>query len=545
MRLYSDYIVSGIFLILLIINFAVAAPVLVQEKSQARVDVVHIPKYAMTMLGTRKRAGGLDEIFSDAESHFVRPENSANPEKSSATHPSSSSQPLGLADGPTDVQQPLPSIPYEPPQVPGPDRAPLNIGDELWANLIGQPEGHFSPEQDALSATRPPSISQMSGPSYGSMTVKKPKRPSLFKKPSISTSLADEWNEIWSDIMQDHFLSEPESSAAHPWSSSQPSELADGPTDVHQPLPSIPNEPPQVPSPFREPPSQADEWNEIWGDFIQRQLRQFPSESEESSAAHPSSSSQPSGPAGGSVDVGQPLPPIHEEQFPVSSQVHASPSLGPEWNKMWHDLIQSISPSKPEESSAAHPSSSSQPSGSAGGSVDVEQSLPPVHEEQFPVHSQVDASPSLGPEWNKIWHDLIQRLSASKPGESSAARPSSISQPSGSAGVLMDVEKQLLSSSEGPSQVSIPDHAPLRADDELMKMWLDITKSAKPEESSAARTLLGLPSGSSTESDHETVGAPPPPGSASPMVPPESSVLSKNPNGQWMLDFSSGKWKKP
>ncbi|KAI0276429.1 hypothetical protein BGY98DRAFT_704018 [Russula aff. rugulosa BPL654] len=110
-------------------------------------------------------------------------------EQSSVTRPLSSSQPSGLADVPTDVHQPLPSIPYEPPQVPSPDRAPLNIGDEsnkMWANLIGQPEGHFSPEQDALSATRPPSISQMSGPSDGTMTVKKLKRPSISKGLSIS-----------------------------------------------------------------------------------------------------------------------------------------------------------------------------------------------------------------------------------------------------------------------------------------------------------------------------------------------------------------------
>jgi hypothetical protein len=48
MRLY--YIVSGILLILPIIDFAVAAPELIQEKLQARVDVVHIPEEAMAML---------------------------------------------------------------------------------------------------------------------------------------------------------------------------------------------------------------------------------------------------------------------------------------------------------------------------------------------------------------------------------------------------------------------------------------------------------------------------------------------------------------
>jgi hypothetical protein len=438
MHLYRGYIVSWIFLILPIINFAVAAPVLVQEKLQARVDVVHIPKHAMTMLG--KRQGELDEIFWDAEGHFVKPEYSANPEESSATRPPSSSQPLGLAD---------------------------------W------------------------------------------------------------------------------------------------PTDVHQPLPSIPDEPPQVPSPFREPPSQAasDEWNEIWGDFIQRQLHQFPSEPEESSAAHPSSSSQPSGLAGGPVDVEKPLPPIHEEQFPVSSQVHASPSLGPEWNKMWRDLVQSLSPSKPEESSAARPSSISRPSGPAGVSTDVEKPPPSSSEGPSQV-SNPNRAPLSADESHglmKMWLDIIGHpkshsfakplKSISEEVSSSDRAPLSADDSRGLMKMWLDIighpkshsfAKPLPSISEEPSPVSSSDRASLSADDELMKMWLDITESAKPEESSAARTLLGSASGSSTESDHETVGVPPPLVSASPIVPPESSVLSTNPDRQWMgADVSSGKRKRP
>jgi hypothetical protein len=51
MRRYS--IVSGILLILSIIDFALAAPVLVQEKRQERVDVVHIPKDVIIALEKR------------------------------------------------------------------------------------------------------------------------------------------------------------------------------------------------------------------------------------------------------------------------------------------------------------------------------------------------------------------------------------------------------------------------------------------------------------------------------------------------------------
>jgi hypothetical protein len=53
MRRY--YPVSGILLILLIIDFALAVPVLVQENNQARVDVAHIPEEVMTVL--EKRGG--------------------------------------------------------------------------------------------------------------------------------------------------------------------------------------------------------------------------------------------------------------------------------------------------------------------------------------------------------------------------------------------------------------------------------------------------------------------------------------------------------
>ena len=53
-------IVSGILLVLSIIDFALAAPVLVQEKRQAHVDEMHIPKNVMTVLG--KRAGEVEKV---------------------------------------------------------------------------------------------------------------------------------------------------------------------------------------------------------------------------------------------------------------------------------------------------------------------------------------------------------------------------------------------------------------------------------------------------------------------------------------------------
>jgi hypothetical protein len=118
MRLY--YPVSGILLVLPIINFALAAPVVVQEKRQAGVDVVHILEDAVPMLG--KRGDDLDELFLLYEDHF------AQPEESSAARPSSSSPPSVSDPVWTDLKQPLPSVPEGWSPVSSPDHAPPNPG---------------------------------------------------------------------------------------------------------------------------------------------------------------------------------------------------------------------------------------------------------------------------------------------------------------------------------------------------------------------------------------------------------------------------------
>ncbi|KAI0280942.1 hypothetical protein BGY98DRAFT_283580 [Russula aff. rugulosa BPL654] len=64
MRRYD--IVFGILLILSSIYFALAAPVLVQEKRQARVDVVHIPRDVIAVLWKR----GDEELAKLAEGYF-------------------------------------------------------------------------------------------------------------------------------------------------------------------------------------------------------------------------------------------------------------------------------------------------------------------------------------------------------------------------------------------------------------------------------------------------------------------------------------------
>jgi hypothetical protein len=108
MRLYDT--VSGIIVILSIIDFAVAAPVPVQEKRQACVDVVHIPRDAIAVLGKR----GDEEL--DKSAHLLE-ENLKTwrkPVESSDAHASSSSAPAGPDLGSTNVVQ-----------TPAPNPAPL------------------------------------------------------------------------------------------------------------------------------------------------------------------------------------------------------------------------------------------------------------------------------------------------------------------------------------------------------------------------------------------------------------------------------------
>jgi hypothetical protein len=97
MRLY--HIVSGILFILPIIDFAVAMPVLVQEKRRPPVDVAQMPEDAINTLG--KRGKELDELLSVLENHFPEPE-------SSAARPSSGSPSSGTDHEWIDVGEPLP-----------------------------------------------------------------------------------------------------------------------------------------------------------------------------------------------------------------------------------------------------------------------------------------------------------------------------------------------------------------------------------------------------------------------------------------------------
>ena len=97
-------IFSGIILILSIIEFALAAPILVQEKRQVGVDALHIPKDVITVLGKR----GDDELARLLDEYFKTIRKTA---QSSDAHASSSSVPSGPGHGSTSVVQAPPPNP--------------------------------------------------------------------------------------------------------------------------------------------------------------------------------------------------------------------------------------------------------------------------------------------------------------------------------------------------------------------------------------------------------------------------------------------------
>jgi hypothetical protein len=111
-------------------------------------------------------------------------------------------------------------------------------------------------------------------------------------------------------------------------------------------------------------------------------------------AAGPSSNSLSSGPTDVSTNVDEPVS-IPKELSQVASSSHTPQTTSnDELYKLWLDLVEAHFPSEPE-SLAARPSSSSQTPGPAGVPMDVEQLVPPIHQELFPVSGPDSAPPSL------------------------------------------------------------------------------------------------------------------------------------------------------
>ena len=137
MRRY--HVVSGILLVLPIIDFALAAPLLVQEKRQTCVDAVmlNIPKDVITVLAKR----GEEEDFEKLVEDYFRSKSKGKQIQTSETHAPSSSAPPGPDHGSTDAVQ-APS--------PGPSSSSESswasadyIDWDSWANTFRSPADEF------------------------------------------------------------------------------------------------------------------------------------------------------------------------------------------------------------------------------------------------------------------------------------------------------------------------------------------------------------------------------------------------------------------
>ena len=201
MRRYD--IVSGILLILSIIDFALPAPVLVQEKRQERVDVVHIPKDVITVLGKR-----WEEDLEKLGEEYLK--TGGKPVESS------SSAPLGPDHGSTNIAQlPAPS-PASPTANPDPSMKPLSCSSStssrqgLWArgNCFGVPwadvkaslVNSWSHKGDYL-LIGPLSTPSLTGPSMNhelTWAEAVQRKPNLNSRPSIDPSADPDFDwEYW------------------------------------------------------------------------------------------------------------------------------------------------------------------------------------------------------------------------------------------------------------------------------------------------------------------------------------------------------------
>ena len=160
-------VVSGILLILPIIDFALAAPVPVQEKGRACVDVVHRPEDVITVLG--KRLGG-EELEKAAEEYL-------NP----WGHASSNSAPSEPDHGLTNIGQ-----------VPAPNSASSTANPDHALVEPSSPSPAVSPVHAPLPA---PASSQV-GLIHGSTEAHTPK---LDPKPMPSTGENFDWD-YWMNV---------------------------------------------------------------------------------------------------------------------------------------------------------------------------------------------------------------------------------------------------------------------------------------------------------------------------------------------------------
>ena len=277
MRRYG--IVSGVLLILFIIDFALAAPVLVQEKRQASVDVVYMPRDVITMLGKR-----MDEDFNEfsrlVEGYYKTWKEPVEP---SEAHGSSSPAPPGPEDGSTNVSP-----------APVPDPAP---SDAHGTSGPAPPDT----EDGSTNVVQAPGPDPASSDAHGS-----------------SSSAPPEPGDGSTNVVQAP-VPDPASSDAHGSSSSASPGPDHGSTDVVQAP--VPDGPDPMSSDAHAPSSSAPPRPDHGStDVVQAPVPDGPDPI--SSDAHASSISAPPRPDHGSTDVVQ--VPVPDGPDPISSDTHAS-----------------------------------------------------------------------------------------------------------------------------------------------------------------------------------------------------------------------------
>ena len=221
-------IVSGILLILPVIDFALAAPVLVQEKRQASVDVLNIPRDEVTVLGKR----GNSELENLLDEYF---KGMGKPAESSDAHASSSPAPPGPDHGLTNVvQAPVPDPALSDAHgssssaPPGPDHGSTNVVQTPAPNLAS---ATFSPK---------PSVEPLSSPA-----------PIDFESSALSDSEDYEWLFQPEDDDKIHTATSSGHGLDHELNS-VPTGTDHGSTDVVQAPPPNPASPTANPNPLVE-----------------------------------------------------------------------------------------------------------------------------------------------------------------------------------------------------------------------------------------------------------------------------------------------------
>ncbi|KAF8502828.1 hypothetical protein F5888DRAFT_1120726 [Russula emetica] len=347
------YIVSGILLILAIINFALAAPVLVQERRQTGIDVAHIPnKDMITVLG--KRGPGDEELEKLAEDYFKtggKPVDSSGAHAPSSSAPSDSAPP-GPDHGSTNVvQSPAPNPASS---TTNPD--PLIEGPSSTAALQGSWEYHFNAAWDDVFSNKGddefsfwpqhnPSLTEHGSDHEltGAHAPQPNLNPNPKKRPLTDPEPDFDWN-YWMNKVNKEDPPRPRPAPPKEFGQTHESQPASEVEHVQQPSPGTA---PEEESLSEEELTSEDEWAAL--DSLDKLIRQRPASPKEFGQAH-------------------------EYQVEHVQQPKPGPSADPDFNWHYWMNLEDAPPSRP--SSKLSIPESSKPELSKSGPSNLESSNP-------------------------------------------------------------------------------------------------------------------------------------------------------------------------